>query len=43
MKLNPEKGNKSTKTKGKSHKVNPKVLSLVNGLKDFESGWSIVG
>ena len=39
--LNPEKGTKSSKAKGKVHNVNPKVLSFVNALKDFESEWKL--
>ncbi|CAB4010891.1 Hypothetical predicted protein [Paramuricea clavata] len=39
--LNPEKGSKRSKTKGKKNNVNPKVLSLANSLKDFQSQWTI--
>ena len=41
--LNPEKGNKRIKIKGKKHIINPKVLSLANQLKDYESEWSLCG
>jgi hypothetical protein len=37
--LNPNRGNKRAKIKGKHHTVNPKVLSLANALKDFQSQW----
>ncbi|CAB3977263.1 Hypothetical predicted protein [Paramuricea clavata] len=37
--INPNRGNKRAKTKGKQHTVNPKVLSLANCLKDHASQW----
>ena len=39
--LNSGKGTKSSKAKGKVHNVNPKVLSFVYALKDFESEWKL--
>ena len=39
--LNPEKGTKSSKAKGKVHNVNPKVLLFVDALKDLESKWKL--
>nr|XP_042902941.1 uncharacterized protein LOC107454423 [Parasteatoda tepidariorum] len=36
LKINPDKGSKASKNKKKKNAVNPKVLSLLNKLMDFE-------
>ncbi|XP_028414156.1 uncharacterized protein LOC114537220 [Dendronephthya gigantea] len=41
LNLNPEKGNKRSKKKGKQHSINPKVLTLANTLKDYQSKWTL--